>query len=93
MRYQYKPSFVKTIKKLTPQRKSKIKEVIQNLVIFFETGQKTSDLGLKKLKRNFWELRIDLKERVIFKFKDDLAEFVIVGSHDEIKRYLKNLGS
>ena len=91
MRYQYKPSFVQTIKKLTPQRKTKVKETIQNLVIFFETGQKTTGLGLKKLRKNFWELRIDLKERVIFRLRDDLVEFVITGSHDEIKRYLKNL--
>jgi len=91
MQYQYKTSFAQTIKKLTAPRKIKVKEAIQKLVIFFETGQKTKGLGLKKLQRDFWELRIDLKERIIFRLKGDLVEFVVTGSHDEIKHYLKSI--
>ena len=89
MRYERKPSFDKTIKKLSSDRKEKVKEAIQALVVFFETGQKTEGLGLKKLSNDFWEIRTDLKDRILFRFKGDLVKFVIVGTHNEIKRYLK----
>ncbi|MFH1857135.1 MAG: hypothetical protein ABH836_07965 [Candidatus Omnitrophota bacterium] len=88
MRYEYKTSFAQTVKRLPQAEKVKIKEAARELVVFFETRQKTKGLGLKKLKGDFWELRVDLKNRIIFRFKDDLVEFVIAGSHDKIKRYL-----
>jgi len=91
MRYQYKPAFSKTIEKLSLNRKEKIKEAIRSLVVFFETGQHAQGLGLKKLKREFWEIRTDLRDRILFRLKGDLAEFVICGNHDEIKRFLKNI--
>ena len=84
MRYERKPFFDKTIKRLPIDRKEKVKEAIQELVIFFETGQKTRGLGLKKLRDDFWEIRTDLKDRIFFRFKGDLVEFVIVGAHSEI---------
>ena len=91
MRYERKSSFDKTIKKLSTDRKEKVKKAIQGLVVFFETGQKTKGLGLKKLRDDLWGIRTDLKDRILFRFKGDLVEFVIVGVHSEIKRYLKAL--
>ncbi len=91
MRYERKPSFDSTLKNLSQDRKAKVKEAIRQLVVFFEAGKKTSGLGLKKMKKDYWEVRIGLKDRVLFRLKGDLVEFIIVGSHDEIKRYLKNV--
>ncbi|MBU0699908.1 hypothetical protein KKE26_01200 [bacterium] len=90
MKYEHKPSFDNTIKDLSPIRKIKVKEAIRDMVIFFETRKRTSGLGLKKLRKNYWEIRTDLKDRILFRLKGDTVEFIIVGSHDEIKRYLKN---
>jgi hypothetical protein len=91
MRYQYKPSFSKIIGNFSSNRKEKTKEAIRSLVAFFETGQRTQGLGLKKLKREFWEIRSDLRDRILFRLKDDLVEFVICGNHNEIRRFLKNI--
>ena len=91
MLYQYKPSFEKVIKRLNNERKNKVKEAVRALVVFFETGKRPEGLGLKKLKREFWEIRVDLKYRILFRLKNDLIEFVICGNHDEVKRSLKNV--
>ncbi|MEW6684885.1 MAG: hypothetical protein AB1393_01585 [Candidatus Edwardsbacteria bacterium] len=91
IRYQSKSSFEHTIKRLGFERKSKVKEAVRKLVVFFETGEKSKGLGLKKLRGDFWEIRTDLKDRIIFKFKRDLVEFIIVGNHQEVKEYLKNI--
>lgn len=91
MRYNYKPSFSKTLKRLEPARKLKVKEAIKKLVIFFETGHHPQGLGLKKLRGRFWEIRVGLRLRVIFRLSNDLVELIIVGTHDEIKKYLKRI--
>lgn len=91
MRYERKPSFTDTFKKLPEARKKKVKDVLTNLLIFFETGEKTRGLGLKRLRKDYWQIRTDLKDRILFRFRKDLIEFIIVGNHDEIKRYLKNI--
>ncbi len=91
MEYRLNPSFKRTLKKIPSKRKEKVKESIQKLVIFFETGEKTKGLGLKKLPYRFWEIRTDIRDRILFRVKENRVEFVIVGDHQEIKRYLRNI--
>ena len=91
MEYQLHPSFKKTFRNFSLKRKKKVKESIQKLVIFFETGEKTVGLGLKKLEDNFWEIRTNLKDRILFTFKRKRVGFVIVGIHKQIKNYLRHL--
>jgi hypothetical protein len=45
-------------------------------------------LGLKKLHKSFWEIRADLETRILFQVEKDRVTFVIVGNHDEIRRFL-----
>lgn len=91
MKYEYKPSFDKTFKRLPPDRKKRVSEAISFLVDFFETGEKTKGLGLKHLRGNFWEIRADIKDRIIFTLEGSTVGFVIVGNHDEIRRFLKSV--
>ncbi len=72
-------------------RKEKVKKAVAAANDFFESHVKPEGLGLKRLKGDYWEIRVDIKERVIFRFSDDLVEFIIVGTHDEIKNFLKNI--
>ena len=89
MKYEYKSSFDKTLKKLELERKIKVKETISQLIDFFETGRRARGLGLKHLKGSFWEVRIDIKDRIIFTLEKDMVSFIVTGNHDEIKRFLK----
>lgn len=37
----------------------------------------------------FWEIRKGLKLRIIFLWQGDSVEFILAGTHDDIKRFLK----
>ena len=89
MRYYSAPSFERTLNSLDPSRKDRIKKAIQLAVAFFETGKLPSGLGLKLLRHELWEIRAGLPDRVIFRKVKDTVEFLLVGSHDEIRRFLK----
>ena len=91
MQYSESSSFVRSIKRLPTQRKELVKESISKLVNFFESKQLPKGLGLKQLRPNVWEARAGLADRIVFRRKQDTIEFIIVGTHDEIKRLLKNL--
>ena len=90
MRYERKPSFTETFRKLSTPRKKQTRDALTGLLVFFETGQKAKGLGLKRLRKDFWQIRTGTKDRILFRFRKDLVEFVIVGNHEDIKRYLKN---
>jgi mRNA-degrading endonuclease YafQ of YafQ-DinJ toxin-antitoxin module len=91
MKYEFKSSFDKTFKKLELNSKKKVMQAASLLIDFFEIGKKAKGLGLKQLREDFWEIRVSIKDRIIFTLKEETVGFVVVGSHDEIKRFLKSI--
>ena len=91
MKYEYKTSFDKAFKKLGRERQEGVRKAVFALIDFFETGDKTGGLGLKQLMGDFWEIRSGIRDRIVFAFREDVVHFVIVGNHDEIRRYLRDL--
>ena len=89
MRFEPLPSYERSLKKLDPAVKEKVKVAVNKYVDFFESGQRPHGLGLKRLTRHIWEIRVDLKIRVMFRFEDDLVQWGFVGNHDDIKNFLK----
>ena len=90
MRYEFKPSFDRSVKALAPQEKQEIKTICIQLIDIL-SGEKSlfAGLGLKNLRKNYWEIRKGLKSRILFRRQDDLVEFILAGSHEDIKRFLK----
>lgn len=89
MRYYTSPSFERSLRELDFARKDRIKRAIELAVAFFETGKLPHGLGLKLLHGELWEIRAGLADRIVFRKEKNLVEFLLVGSHDEIKRFLK----
>jgi len=89
MQYYTTPAFERSLHQLDEARKARVKRSIRLAVAFFETGQLPHGLGLKPLARELWEIRVGLPDRVIFRKSKNTIEFILVGSHDEIKRFLK----
>jgi len=58
---------------------------------FLVTGILPKGLGFKKLIDDLYELRVDIRLRVILKIEKDIVFLVLVGSHNDIKRYLKKV--
>jgi len=89
MRLNYLKSYDRLFKKLTsPQQENAIK-AIDALIEFIKTGKKPRGLGLKKVRSDYWEIRLSVKNRIIFEFKSDIINFTFVGGHNEVKKFLK----
>jgi len=92
MKVRYLNSFVKTLESLASQDRAKTTRTISDLLEFLENKICPSvGLGVKKLRKNLWEVRVDIKTRILFLLSPDLVTFAFIGSHDEIRRYLKEL--
>lgn len=49
-------------------------------------------LGLRKIHpKGVWEVRVDVALRLVFTIIGNDVTFVLVGNHDEVRRYLKSL--
>lgn len=92
MRFEFKPSFERSLKSFPPPEKSEIKEAAAQLIdVLSRDRQIHQGLGLKRLRGDFWELRKGIKARILFRWQGDLVEFVLAGNHDDVKRFLKNI--
>lgn len=92
MRFEFKPSFDRSVKSFPDKEKEEIKKtVIQTIDILSHNRMIHRGVGLKRLRGNFWEVRRSLKARILFRWERDLVEFILAGDHDDIKRYLKNI--
>lgn len=47
-------------------------------------------LGLRKLQDTFYEIRVGLKDRLVFENLADELVFEFLGDHDRVKRFLKS---
>jgi len=92
MRFEFKPSFEDSLKSLPHKEKAEIKEIaVLAIDILSRDRFLHQGIGLKRLKGDYWEVRKGRKTRIIFRWSKDLVEFILAGSHDQIKRYLKRL--
>jgi hypothetical protein len=91
MRFEFKPSFDRSVKNFHGREKEEIKRVaLQAIDILSSDRLLHKGIGLKRLRGDFWEIRKGLKARILFRWDKDLVEFVLAGDHNDIRRYLKN---
>lgn len=83
------PSFERSLKALTPQQKQALRRGLHAFNQFLVTGALPPGLGYKKINGDKYELRADIRLRVILKLVADCYYLVLVGNHDQVKRYLK----
>lgn len=83
-------SFERSLKKLTPRQKKEVAVSLESFNSFLATGQLTPGLGFKKINHDKYELRVDIRLRIVIKMETDICYLILVGSHDEVKRYLRN---
>lgn len=92
MRFEFKPSFDRSVKSLRSREKDEVKKVaMQTIDILSQDRIIHKGIGLKRLKGDYWEIRKGLKARILFRWEGDLVEFVLTGDHNDIKRYLQNI--
>ena len=90
MRYERLASFDKALWSLPSAERLRVLAALERLETGFERGQLTPGFGLKPLQHGFWEIRVGLADRIIFRRSGDVIVFVLVGTHDDIKRFLRH---
>ena len=92
MRFEFRPSFERSIKSLSTPEKADVKESAFKVIDTLSVNQQMHQgLGLKRLMKDYWEVRKGIKIRILFRWSGDLIEFVLAGNHDDAKRFLKNI--
>ena len=91
MKFEFKPSFKRSIKSFPNKEREEIKAVSIQLIDMLSRDRSIhKGVGLKRLRGDFWEVRKGIKARILFRWEGDLVEFVLAGNHNDIKRFLKN---
>lgn len=85
----YTSRYDRSFNKLHPDQQLKVRSAIHSLLDYL--NHKTplpAGMGLKKLKDDFWEIRVGIKIGVIFEFSDSII-FWLVGSHDDLLKFIQ----
>ena len=91
MTYRFAPSFDQTFLRLPSDRQARVKKSVDRLIDRLNQKLLPAGVGLKRLRGNLWELRAGLGDRIIFSLDGQLATFIMAGTHDEVRRFLKRL--
>jgi len=84
------PSFERSTKNLNPADRKQLAKSLALFNQFLATGRLPVGLGFKKINHDKYEIRIGIKLRLVIKEEEDAFYLVLLGSHDEIRRYLKD---
>ena len=91
MRFAYQPSFLDTTRHLSRAPASKLLKAIEKFQQAIEGRQWPQGLGITHLRDDYFEFRVDIHMRVTYRRTGDLIQYVLYGSHDQVRRFLKAL--
>ena len=92
MNLKFSDKFRRQCRAASVQDRAAILKLVLDLEIALANPSEHTGQGLRKLHpAGLWEARAGLSLRAIFRLDKDQAVFIFLGTHDEIKRFLKSL--
>ena len=91
MRFVYQPSFLDTTRQLSHPQASKLLKAIEKFQHAMASHQWPQGLAITHLRGDYFEFRVDIHMRVIYRRMGDLIQYVLYGSHDQVRRFLRTL--
>lgn len=95
MRYIYKKRFLEYYDSLTDDEKTLVRTADKQIRDYYQNRIAPVGLRIKKLHQRtgeaVYEARPNLSLRIIWAERYDLVSFVLLGTHDDVHRYLKRL--
>lgn len=89
MRHYFAPRFDRAYQRLSLREQEAVDGAIERLLRYLDREiELPPGLGFKRLTHDYWEIRTSLQTRILFELKDPLG-FLLVGSHDTVKRFIK----
>ena len=93
--FLYKKRFLNAFESLPNDDKDLVREAVREVRAYYETNKGSYGLRIKKLYEGVsgkvFEARLNLSIRLIWVEHKGLVAFALLGSHDEVRRYLRNL--
>lgn len=95
LRSSFKSTFQKAFDKLPRQKQQLVLKALEALTSYFQTGLAPYGLRIKKLYsggvHKTFEARVSADLRLVWVETEEEAIFALLGNHDEVQRFLKNL--
>ncbi len=91
MRYAYHQAFLRATERLSRHEAHPLLRAVEKFQQATEAGQWPRGLGVTHLRGAYFEFRVDLHVRVIYRRTPGLIEYVLYGSHDAVRHFLKSL--
>jgi mRNA-degrading endonuclease YafQ of YafQ-DinJ toxin-antitoxin module len=92
MRLALTERFQRGVRALGQEQRARAFEAILALPLAMGSPHAHAGIGLRKIHASgIWEARLGLGLRLVFGFRDQTLPLELVGSHDEVRRYLKGL--
>lgn len=85
----YLDSFTRELQKLRGKEAEAAQEALIAFDHFVAAGEKTEGLGFKKLASDKFEIRVDLRKRIVMKKIDNDYYVALYGDHVAIERFLR----
>ena len=84
------PSFEHSVDKLSAHDRQLLAKSLERFNVFLVSGHQPPGFRFKKIDHNKYEFRVNIRLRVITKAEGDIFYLILVGSHDEVRRHLRN---
>ena len=91
MKFIYKKSFIKQFDLYPTQQQKIILEADHQIKLYFENQFAAYGLRIKKLGSRTFEARVTDKIRIVWVKESDLVFFALLGTHEEVRRFIKNM--
>lgn len=91
MQYVYQPSFLDATLNLSEGQVIRLLTAIEKFQHAIESNQWPKGLGISHLREDYFEFRVDIHTRVIYRRFSNGVQYVLYGSHDQVRRFLKSL--
>ena len=83
------PALLKAVRRRTSAERRTIGRRIAEVQRIVGWPHLHKGAGLRKLRDEYFEARMGLKERLLFENTPEAMVFEFIGNHDEVKRFLK----
>ena len=91
MQIDLSDSFRRIVRKFPKTRRREVARTIDALRDAFGSPHVHSGTGIRRLHKHYFECRVGLDLRLVFRAEAGRLMFVAAGDHDKIRKLLKNL--
>lgn len=88
---EFLPRFKAQARTLPAERQKLVGHAVAALGDAFGKPHLHSGLGIRRLKRGYFEFRADRDTRMVFKLEGSTASMILVGNHDDVRRFIKGV--